>query len=271
MFILVVGFVVAYTTQIPNPGHGGDKVLVTIDGLPMGLQEAIDYGFLVDDSPNPTYSYTTSGDHIADEIYVSVDGDEKTLQDAILTTLCGGVSSLYTSDISFGHNSNKILVYIGGGEKSLQEAIDEGDFCNNLHDSFACYDNDVYWYDFWDEIQEKKEECGTSGYEGEAYCSGSEIYRNYVTKECSEGSCTSSTSEIKQGECLGIYKCFIGECWKCKRSFYDYWCDQPGSTIISDGGGIIYDGPRIEDEIYMSQSNPYTRGTFISGCYEVCK
>ena len=38
------------------------------------------------------------------------------------------------------------------------------------HDYYQCYDGDVYWYNCCDEIEEKKEECGESGYAGSDYC-----------------------------------------------------------------------------------------------------
>jgi len=42
---LAVG-VYAYTSSIPNPGHGADRIWVSVGDEEMTLQEAIDQGFL---------------------------------------------------------------------------------------------------------------------------------------------------------------------------------------------------------------------------------
>jgi hypothetical protein len=43
---LLVGAGYAYTQAIPNPGHGGDTIWVTIGGVEKTLQQALDMGFL---------------------------------------------------------------------------------------------------------------------------------------------------------------------------------------------------------------------------------
>lgn len=169
IFLLFVGIgVYAYIQQLPNPGHGADKVLISVNGFSMTLQEAIDYGFLVDGGSKPTESYSTSGDHTASEIYVSVDGDGKTLQDAILTTLCGSMSSSYLPEIGLGHNADEILVSIDSEEMTFQEAISEGKFCEICvsHSYVACYGHpsdytggDLYWHDSCGNVEELKSEC----------------------------------------------------------------------------------------------------------------
>ena len=190
--LLVLGIGVYAYSQIPNPGHGGDKVLVTINGFTMTLQEAIDYGFLVDGASSPEQDYTTeiSGSfHTSEEIWVSIDGDEKTLQQAILTTLCGSVSSSYTLDISLGHSANEILVSVDSEEMSLQDAIDEGMFCSACvsHDYFACYKDNVWWYDSCGNREDKKQNCNE--YSGEK-CSDNLcviIIYGYGCDDCPEG------------------------------------------------------------------------------------
>ena len=49
LLIIVAGLLVvnaAYTSQIPNPGHGGDRVLVKVGTQEVTLQKAIDDGLL---------------------------------------------------------------------------------------------------------------------------------------------------------------------------------------------------------------------------------
>ncbi len=79
------------------------------------------------------------------------------------------------------------------------------------HSYFKCYSGDVYWYDSCDVREKKKEECGTSGYTGSNYCYKNDVYRDYVTRGCSDDECTSSTERKKQQEC-GIIGCSGGKC-----------------------------------------------------------
>ncbi len=132
ILILAIGIVIAYTSSIPDPGHGGNNVLVSVNGFNMTLQEAIDGGFLVDQGSVPSTSGITSisTGHSSENVWVSVDGDERTLQNAINTIgLCGSGSSSYSSSISLGHSADDILVSINGDEKTLQAAINSGEFC----------------------------------------------------------------------------------------------------------------------------------------------
>ena len=164
LFMVSVG--VAYTQQIPNPGHGGNNILVSVDGYGMTLHEAINKGVLVDGaSATKSYTQTLNSGHNAEHIFVSVDGVKKTLQQAISTSLCGSGSHSYSSEIIFGHSASDILVSVGGSEMSLQDAINGEEFCIVCvsHASFSCYDNDVYWYDSCGNREGKREECGNPG------------------------------------------------------------------------------------------------------------
>jgi len=80
----------------------------------------------------------------------------------------------------------------------------------NSHSSFSCSDNDVYWFNSCNAKEEKKEECGDSGYSGNNYCYNNSVYRDYATKACSTNACTSSTEKIKQQDCQ--YGCSNGQC-----------------------------------------------------------
>lgn len=61
------------------------------------------------------------------------------------------------------------------------------------HGSYSCYNGHVYWYDTCGEIEEIKENCGTSGYTGSKYCVDDEIYQDYKTVGCDYQSCDSDT------------------------------------------------------------------------------
>ncbi|MCK4650486.1 hypothetical protein KAT36_04625 [Candidatus Pacearchaeota archaeon] len=241
IFVLIIsvlfmaGVGVAYTQSIPNSGHGADSVLVSVDGYSMTLQEAIDYGVLVDGA-SATCSWTTqvsNQGHNAKDIYVSVNGNKKSLQQAISSSLCGSGAYSYSSGISFGHSASEILVSVGGSEMSLQDAINAGKFCVvcTSHNYKSCYNNDVYWYDSCGVREGKLIECGTSAYSGSNYCYNNDVYRNYITKGCSGNSCTLSTSKIKQEEC-GAKGCSGGSCvtcttktWSSSFKYYGWTCE----------------------------------------------
>ena len=49
-----------------------------------------------------------------------------------------------------------------GLDNDCDNQIDECIICNS-HDTFACFNNDAYWYDSCGDREDKKEECGTNG------------------------------------------------------------------------------------------------------------
>ncbi|MFH1307299.1 MAG: hypothetical protein ABIH72_00415 [archaeon] len=133
-FLLIAIFfsiiLIVYSQTMPIVSHDADKILVRINGYSMTLQEALNNGYL-NGSSTPSSNLTTSltgSFHNSENIFVSVNGIEQTLQQAINNSLCGNVTSNYSSNTNFGHNGGKIIV----GEKTLQQAINEGDFCQAL-------------------------------------------------------------------------------------------------------------------------------------------
>ncbi|MFC1510489.1 hypothetical protein ACFL49_02400, partial [Candidatus Omnitrophota bacterium] len=54
--------------------------------------------------------------------------------------------------------------------------------------------------------------CATSSYSGNNYCSGGDVYRDYVTRGCASGSCTESTEAQLQDDCEDDEICEDGEC-----------------------------------------------------------
>jgi len=94
----------------------------------------------------------------------------------------------------------------------------------------SCYDNDVYWFDYYGGRQEKYQECGDSyctdtGYN---YCIGNSIYRQRTcyNRGCSGNACYSTTSysdsqfvqtcpygqTCQNGYCTGTCECTSGPC-----------------------------------------------------------
>ncbi|MBR9701972.1 thrombospondin type-1 domain-containing protein [Candidatus Pacearchaeota archaeon] len=132
--LILIGFVfAAYSQDIPNPGHGAEDLLISVNGYTMTLQEAIDNDFLVDNGPSPTsdiYTTQTLSGNSADEIFVSIDGIGRSLQNAtnLLSLLSSDTPSSYSSNIAFGHSADEIWVSIEGNEMTLQAAIDDGEF-----------------------------------------------------------------------------------------------------------------------------------------------
>lgn len=133
ILILVLGVISAYSSS--GNDHGGGSILVKINSYFMTLQEAISGEYLVDNGAVPFFNLTTQifgNSHDFDNIYVSVDGVESSLNDAIEGSgLCGASVSLYGLEIIFGHSGNDINITIGGVDKSLQDAINDGDFCSD--------------------------------------------------------------------------------------------------------------------------------------------
>ena len=86
-----------------------------------------------------------------------------------------------------------------------------GPLCES-HSYTACWNHDVYWYNSCGTIEDKKEDCETSGYTGSNYCYDNDVYRNYISGGCTSGVCNpATTSRIKQEEC-GIPGCSGGIC-----------------------------------------------------------
>jgi hypothetical protein len=97
----------------------------------MTLQEATNTTAFVDGATSSGITIIPNPGHNFDEIWVSVDGDEKTLQDAlsIFNGLCGSPPTTpylsAPSSLAY-HFANEIEI---SPDTSLQDAIDSGDFC----------------------------------------------------------------------------------------------------------------------------------------------
>jgi hypothetical protein len=131
---LFFGFLFLFLiSNILAGGTHEDSTLVNLNSYTMTLQEAVSHDLLREDSPSATYSYTTSlsgASHNSNEIYISVDGVDMTLQEGIDNrALCGSIDSSYSSEIIFGHRGEEIFINIDGSIMSLQNVINDGEFC----------------------------------------------------------------------------------------------------------------------------------------------
>jgi C1A family cysteine protease len=147
------------------------------------------------------------------------------------------------------------------------------------HSSFSCNDNDVYWFDSCSAKEEKKEECGDSGYSGDNYCYNNSVYKDYLTKGCSADACISSTEKIKQQDCA--YGCENGAClvqtctpgWQCKdqTSRYYQYADCSFSAASSCWWGCLNGeciAPSCTDECSSGQKQCSGNGMQVCGNYD---
>ena len=97
------------------------------------------------------------------------------------------------------------------------------DYCEGWQSNY-CYNDDLYHnktchdkgcssgvcFDNTSTEEEKVQECGTSEYTGSNYCYDNDVYRDYITRDCFNSGCTSSTSKKKMEDCA--YGCISGRC-----------------------------------------------------------
>ncbi len=112
LIILIIGIFAIYAVVVDKTKawHSANDILISMQGFEGSLQQAIDGGYFIG-LPKSNQPYTQSipiPGHDIDKIWVSVDGSEMTLQDAISTTgLSGSFSSPYVSSINPGHFANR--------------------------------------------------------------------------------------------------------------------------------------------------------------------
>ncbi|MCK5043814.1 hypothetical protein KAR52_02330 [Candidatus Pacearchaeota archaeon] len=130
LLILIIGIFAVYAVVDKTKAwHPADNILIDVGGNPMTLQEAISNNVFVEGTTTGYTSPAPTSSHSDDEIWVSIDGSEKTLMSAIAITdgLCGSSpTTSYSSALNPGHLANEIELSTG---ESFQDAIDNGDFC----------------------------------------------------------------------------------------------------------------------------------------------
>ncbi len=224
--ILIVNAAVTKTGSVK--WHPASDIKLRIDSTDTDLQAKLE-----DTINNPLKNlpltssqlFPTSG-HNASEVWLTIrtggisgTAIEMSLQTALGTSnLCGKdltVSSYSSASIPKKAMLATEIEFLDG--RSLQEAINVGDvlYTNNSYSLNRCTNNDQYTdqYDSCDRIKKTDmTACGTSGYTSNHYCKSGDVVRNYTTRGCSSGSCTSSTSANKVKECSSG-TCSSGDCY----------------------------------------------------------
>ena len=221
LLVFIIGIIITINAIVDKTTawHSANDVLISINNFAMTLQEAIDNEFLVECAQEPNQSYTLQPpepNHQMDRIWISIDGSEMSLQEAISTTsFCGNsITNSYNNDINPGHLASEIEILMNGSEMSLQDAIDTGEFCPTSHAYSSCYNNSEYWYNLCGEREEIIKVCDTSlQIIGDYYCSNNDVYRNYTDEICLNNSCTLNPNQIRilEQDC-GIQECSNGQC-----------------------------------------------------------
>lgn len=126
---LIISSGVVFANLSVQRYHNSLNIGINIDDTPTNLKDAIDNGYIRDNAGllRQELEEKINSGHSLSEIFVSVDGDEMTLKQALdNNNLCGTIESHYTSFINFGHSADEIEVSDG---VSLQDAINSGEFC----------------------------------------------------------------------------------------------------------------------------------------------
>ncbi len=134
--------------------------------------------------------------------------------------------------------------------------------CCTPHSSYACFDNDVYWYNSCTIKENKAQECGDDSCSafGSNYCKNGDVYkkRTCSDKGCSDNACFSQSSDDEQlvqdcdydcsnGACISQPACFSNtDCGadgyiedpfcsvnQLKQKYRTYTCNNPGTQSAS--------------------------------------
>jgi len=140
--------------------------------------------------------------------------------------LCSGNTSCGDGVCSYNQKPNW---FCSAGSCNYACLYDSSCDENYNYNYLACYNNDVYWYDSWQNRQSKYQECGEDycGSWGSNYCYNNDVYkkRTCYQKECRKSSCYSDSYKDTQlvkdcgsgqgcqnGECLSSSECSEGSC-----------------------------------------------------------
>jgi hypothetical protein len=132
LLILIAGiFLVASAVNKAKQWHPDSSIRLKVDETEKTLQEVISENLFTGSHSYASVSSVNGGEHDASKVWVSVNGNEETLLDALKTTgLYGNQTTTSYSgpeDKSKSyHYADEIEVNICGTAISLQEAIDQG-------------------------------------------------------------------------------------------------------------------------------------------------
>jgi hypothetical protein len=132
IFVLIFSLLITISYSSAIVLHQATDFKINVDGNSMGLQEAVDSGYMGGTASSYVSSSLISmGEHSAGQIWVNVDGAESSILNALVSAngLCASeaYSTYESSNIpNPGHVATEIGLSSG---KTLQQAINEGDFC----------------------------------------------------------------------------------------------------------------------------------------------
>ncbi len=133
--ILLTGiFIVNAAVDKTKAYHPGDNIKIKVDNVEMTLQQAVNGNLLRGDHLYSSSSKINPG-HNASEIWVSVNGNEKTLLNALskFNGLCGNgiLTTKYSTPnlLVYQYAKEIDITNRSGSRMSLQDAIDTGNFC----------------------------------------------------------------------------------------------------------------------------------------------
>src|SRR3989339_684023 len=122
--MLVTGIIIGLA--VPNPGHNSDIVEFSLGGSRMTLQQAINGEKFLDSLPGTVAEIVPQNNgHTAKDIWVSINGVERTLEDSLKMNkgLCGSSAVAYSGKKDPGHLASEIKMTIEDNEMTLQNAI----------------------------------------------------------------------------------------------------------------------------------------------------
>lgn len=232
---------------------GGVKVTGQKDGDTLAVNDTA----ATDDDSTVTEDEDTAGTDIPmfdtaddpandddDATDISGGDDSAVIPDADFAATCGN-GSVDGGEACDGTIDNCVEIdpyqYASGKAVCLEdctgwdtETCVEIDPCSS-HYTYDCYDGDVYYYDSCGNLEDIKEECGTSGYTGSNYCSSGDLYRDYVTRGCSSYACTENTEGQVVEYC--DYGCTGTACNAAKA---DIWYDSTSGLTWQNTGISTY-------------------------------
>jgi hypothetical protein len=117
--------------------------------------------------------------------------------------------------------------------------------------------------------------CGSSGYEGDNYCDGGDVYKDYVDRGCAGGACYASTTPeliaacgaggCSNGTCVGCSPQAYTSCYDDDVYYYDS-CDFLGNKAQECGNSGWTGAPYCKSsDLYQMYTE---RGCSSDSCYE---
>ncbi len=155
LLILTIGifFITAVAVDKSKAWHSADSdIRIKIDGVDKTLQQAINENLLYGSHTYASPSPIPTPWHDASQIWVSVDGAENTLLNALSSAnkLCGnsltlGYSNSSPSIPAPSHLATEIEVSVDGTAKRFQEAIDTIKFCSGYGNTWTPKESSRGW------------------------------------------------------------------------------------------------------------------------------